>query len=68
MVTVKIYEDISEKCNNRQLYITFDMSFIIVMIYRMQIKNRIEYNTITSSCLILCFVNGYETSDFVTNI
>jgi len=42
MVTVKIYEDISEKCNNRQLYITFDMSFIIVMIYRMQIKNRIE--------------------------
>jgi len=28
--------------DNRQLYITFDMSFIIVMIYRMQIKNRIE--------------------------
>jgi len=26
--------------DNRQLYITFDMSFIIVMIYRMQIKNR----------------------------
>jgi len=24
------------------LYITLDMSFIIVMLYRMQIKNRIE--------------------------
>jgi len=31
-----------KKYDNRQLYITFDMSFIIVMIYRMQIKNRID--------------------------
>jgi len=44
-------------------YITFDMSFIIVMIYRMQIKNKNNKNRQTSYVL-----RNLSSNSIITNL